>query len=97
MVTRSAVFEAIAKVCKGFDYEIIKSKSTDSIYLKIKYGFCQVCLRFSDHKGENNLKWFDYSASEANYAGMVRYIQNKIKVARYHNMKKCWAKIAQNR
>ena len=94
MVKRNAVYEAITQVCKGYNYEIVESKSTDSIYLKLNYETCQVCLRFSDHKGKSGLKWFDYSAPKANYADMVRYIKNKIKVAHYNNMNNCWAQIA---
>ena len=31
MVKRNAVYEAITQVCKGYNYEIVESKSTDSI------------------------------------------------------------------
>ena len=94
MVKRSAVYEAIVQVCKGYKYEIVDSKTTDSIYLKVSYAACQVSLRFSDHKGKSTMKWFDYSAPQANYADMVRYIENKLKTLHRLNMQKCWAAIA---
>lgn len=84
MVKRNAIFSAVTNVCKGYDYSITESKSTDSIYVKIHYGKSEICMRFSDHKGKSkNLKWFDYTAPKAKYGDMVRYIENRIKMVKY--------------
>ena len=95
MVKRNAIFSAVTNVCKGYDYYITESKSTDSIYVKIHYGKSEICMRFSDHKGKSkNLKWFDYTAPKAKYGDMVRYIENRIKMVKYISLEKSLALIA---
>ncbi len=94
MVKRQAVFEAIRQTCRNVEYEVTESKSTDSIYLTIIWGVARICLRFSDHKGKTDLKWFDYANPRATYEHMVQYIRNGIEFARRAHMYRCWHRIA---
>ena len=95
MVNRNAIYSAVSNICRGYDYSINESKSTGSIYVKIRFGNGDICLRFSDHKGKTgNLKWFDYSAPKAKYEDVVRYINNRIKTVKYVSLEKAFSLVA---
>ena len=94
MVKREAVFNAVANTCRGYDYKITEAVSSNSIYVTVSYNSAGMVMRFSDHKGKTNIRYFDYTHKGSDYSSLLGYIINSLSELRRKSFKKSWNSIA---
>lgn len=64
---------------KSINYEIIDSKSTESMYLIIKNDVTSLMIRFSDHTSSKNIRSFGVNKKYATRENVERFINNAIR------------------
>lgn len=64
---------------KSINYEIIDSKSTESMYLIIKNDVTSLMIRFSDHTSSKNIRSFGVNKKHATRENVERFINNAIR------------------
>lgn len=64
---------------KSINYEIIDSKSTESMYLIIKNDVTSLMVRFSDHTSSKNIRSFGFNKKYATRENVERFINNEIR------------------
>lgn len=78
---------------KDFSYEVYKSPTTNSIYLRLLYNGNDAWLRVSDHNTKANLETFNIADNNLNTNELLLIIERKIKKLYYKSKMIAFEKI----